>query len=335
MATAFSRAPGPEAHDGSDASEELLDSYSATVVRVAETVTPHVAALEMTAGPGRNGRFRAGAGSAVLFTSDGYLLTNAHVVGGMQSGHAVFADGTRTAVELVGADPLSDLAVVRGKAPTAAPAEFGDAEELRVGQLVIAVGNPLGLSGSVTAGVVSGLGRSIPVWAGRNRRMIEDVIQTDAALNPGSSGGALADARSRIVGINTAVAGAGLGLAVPVNATSRRIIASLLRDGRVRRAYLGLVNTPIQLQASAVVRTGHRDGLLVVEVLAGSPAERAGLRNGDVLLSVGGRSVSNAESLQKLLFAEAIGVPLELAVLRDGAEMRVVAVPDEMTEKRP
>lgn len=335
MATAISRAPGPEAHGGSEASEGLLDSYSATVVRVAETVTPHVAALELTAGSARSGRFRAGAGSAVLFTSDGYLVTNAHVVGGMQGGHAVFADGTRTAVELVGADPLSDLAVVRGRAPAATPAEFGDAEGLKVGQLVIAVGNPLGLSGSVTAGVVSGLGRSIPVWSGRNRRVIEDVIQTDAALNPGSSGGALADARGRVVGINTAVAGAGLGLAVPVNATSRRIIASLLKDGRVRRAYLGLVNTPVQLQASAVVRTGHRDGLLVVEVLAGSPAERAGLRGGDVLLSVGGKSVSNAESLQKLLFAEAIGAPLDLAVLRDGAEMRAVAVPDEMTDKRP
>ncbi len=164
--------------------------------------------------------------------------------------------------------------------------------------------------------------------------MIEDVIQTDAALNPGSSGGALADARGRIVGINTAVAGVGLGLAVPINATSRRIIASLLRDGRVRRAYLGLVNTPIQLQPSAVVRTGRREGLLVVEVLPGSPAERAGLRAGDILLKVGQMYVSNAESLQKLLFAEAIGEPLDLAVLRDGAELRLVAVPAEMTDNQ-
>jgi S1-C subfamily serine protease len=270
----------------------------------------------------------------VLFTTDGYLLTNAHVVGGAQSGHAVFADGTATAVDVVGADPLSDLAVVHGRAPTAAPAEMGDAESLRVGQLVIAVGNPLGLAGSVTAGVVSGLGRSIPVWSGRSRRVIEDVIQTDAALNPGSSGGALADARGRIVGINTAVAGVGLGLAVPINATSRRIIASLLKDGRVRRAYLGLVNTPIQLQPSAVVRTGRREGLLVVEVLPGSPAERAGLRAGDILLKVGPMYVSNAESLQKLLFAEAIGEPLELAVLRDGSDLRLVAVPAEMTDNQ-
>ena len=330
MAAAISRV------SGSDVSEDPLDSYSATVIRVAEAVTPHVAALEMTA-KGRSGRLRVGAGSAVLFTTDGYLLTNAHVVGSAQSGQVLFADGTSTAVEVVGADPLSDLAVVHGRAPrapAAAPAELGDAESLRVGQLVIAVGNPLGLSGSVTAGVVSGLGRSIPVWSGRNRRVIEDVIQTDAALNPGSSGGALADARGRIVGINTAVAGVGLGLAVPINATSRRIIASLLKDGRVRRAYLGLVNTPIQLQPSAVVRTGRREGLLVVEVLPGSPAERAGLRAGDILLKVGQKYVSNAESLQKLLFAEAIGEQLDLAVLREGAELRLVAVPAEMTDNQ-
>lgn len=326
MAAAISRV------SGSDVSEDPLDSYSATVIRVAATVTPHVAALEMSGS--RRGRSPGGAGSAVLVTSDGYLLTNAHVVGGAGSGRAVFADGTATAVEVVGADPLSDLAVVHGRAPTAAPADLGDAESLRVGQLVVAVGNPLGLQGSVTAGVVSGLGRSIPVWSGRNRRVIEDVIQTDAALNPGSSGGALADARGRVIGINTAVAGVGLGLAVPVNATSRRIMAALLKDGRVRRAYLGLVNTPVQLQPSAVVRTGRRQGLLVVEVLPDSPAERAGMRAGDILLKAGGTYVSNAESLQKLLFAEAIGEPLDLTVLREGNELKLAAVPAEMTENR-
>ena len=325
MTTAPASGPDP-VDDGA-----ALDSYSKTVIRVAKTVTPHVAAIEMT-GNRRNGRFRVGAGSAVLFTEDGYLLTNAHVVAGTQKGRAVFADGSSTDLEVVGADPLSDLAVVRGRAPHVAPAEFGDAESLQVGQLVIAVGNPLGLSGSVTAGVVSGLGRAIPVWAGRNRRVIEDVIQTDAALNAGSSGGALADSRSRIVGINTAVAGAGLGLAVPVNSTSRRIISALLSDGRVRRAYLGVVSTPIRLGASEVVRTGQREGLRVVEVLSGSPAEQAGLRTGDVLLRVGPRAVSNAESLQKLLFAEAIGVPMNLAVLRDGHLTDVIAVPGEMAD---
>jgi serine protease Do len=325
MSTAAANEPGP-VDDGA-----ALDSYSETVIRVARTVTPHVAAIEMT-GNRRNGRFRVGAGSAVLFTEDGYLLTNAHVVAGTQKGRAVFADGSGTDLEVVGADPLSDLAVVRGRAPRVAPAEFGDAESLQVGQLVIAVGNPLGLSGSVTAGVVSGLGRAIPVWAGRNRRVIEDVIQTDAALNAGSSGGALADSRSRIVGINTAVAGAGLGLAVPINNTSRRIISALLSDGRVRRAYLGVVSTPIRLGASEVVRTGQREGLRVVEVMSGSPAEQAGLRTGDVLLRVGSRAVSNAESLQKLLFAEAIGVPMNISVLRDGHLTDVSAVPGEMAD---
>ncbi|MFC9352229.1 S1C family serine protease [Arthrobacter sp. NPDC057013] len=324
MSTAAANEPGP-------VDDAALDSYSETVIRVAKTVTPHVAAIEMT-GNRRNGRFRVGAGSAVLFTEDGYLLTNAHVVAGTQKGRAVFADGSGTDLEVVGADPLSDLAVVRGRAPHVAPAEFGDAESLQVGQLVIAVGNPLGLSGSVTAGVVSGLGRAIPVWAGRNRRVIEDVIQTDAALNAGSSGGALADSRSRIVGINTAVAGAGLGLAVPINSTSRRIISALLSDGRVRRAYLGVVSTPIRLGASDVVRTGQREGLRVVEVLSGSPAEQAGLRTGDVLLRAGSRAVSNAESLQKLLFAEAIGVPMNIAVLRDGHVTDIAAVPGEMAD---
>ena len=309
---------------------EVLDSYSRTVMRVAAAVTPHVAAIEMTARR-RNARMRMGAGSAVLFTQDGYLLTNSHVVAGTERGHAVFADGSRMELELVGSDPLSDLAVVHGRRPKVPPAEFGAAETLRVGQLVVAVGNPLGLAGSVTAGVVSGLGRAIPVWSGNNRRVIEDVIQTDAALNPGNSGGALADTHSRIVGINTAVAGAGLGLAVPINATTRRIISALLSDGRVRRAYLGLVSTPIRLNPSTVIRTGQREGLRIVEVLPGSPADRAGLAAGDILLTAGGRPVSNAESLQRLLFADAIGQPLDLAVLRDGAESHLVAVPDEMT----
>jgi serine protease Do len=308
---------------------DALDSYSQTVMRVAATVTPHVAALEMSAAR-RNGRVRVGAGSAVLFTEDGYLLTNAHVVAGTQRGHAVFADGNRMELELVGADPLSDLAVVHGRTPRVAPAQFGAAESLRVGQLVVAVGNPLGLAGSVTAGVVSGLGRAIPVWSGGNRRVIEDVIQTDAALNPGNSGGALADTHSRIVGINTAVAGAGLGLAIPINATTQRIISALLANGRVRRAYLGLVSTPTRLSPSAVIRTGQRDALRVVEVLPGSPADKAGLRAGDLLLAAGGRPVSDAESLQRLLFADAIGEPLPLAVLRDGTEIHLTAVPEEM-----
>ncbi|WP_442018838.1 S1C family serine protease [Paenarthrobacter sp. 2TAF44] len=312
--------------------DAALDAYSQIVIRVAESVTPHVAAIEMTSAR-RNGQLRVGSGSAVVFTGDGYMLTNAHVVAGIQSGRAVFANGKQTDVELVGADPLSDLAVVRGLKPTPPPAILGNADSLRVGQLVIAVGNPLGLAGSVTAGVVSGLGRSIPVRAGEHTRVIEDVIQTDAALNPGNSGGALADTRGRIVGINTAIAGLGLGLAVPINRTTQRIIASLLKDGRVRRAYLGLVSTPIPLDASAVVRTGQKEGLRVVEVIAGSPAELSGLRPGDLVLRAQGRAVSSAESLQKLLFAEAIGEPFPLTVLRDGKMVQLIAVPSEMSQQ--
>ncbi|MCD4849319.1 trypsin-like peptidase domain-containing protein [Arthrobacter sp. AK01] len=312
---------------------QALDAYSRIVIRVAESVTPHVAAIEMTS-TGRRGQIRMGSGSAVVFTGDGYMLTNAHVVAGIRSGRAVFADGKHTDVELVGADPLSDLAVVRGVKSTPPPALLGNADTLRVGQLVIAVGNPLGLAGSVTAGVVSGLGRSVPVRAGEHRRVIEDVIQTDAALNPGNSGGALADTKGRIVGINTAVAGLGLGLAVPINTTTQRIVASLLRDGRVRRAYLGLVSTPIPLDASAVVRTGQKEGLRVVEVIPNSPAEWSGLRAGDLVLRAQGRAVSSAESLQKLLFEEAIGEPFPLTVLREGKALQIIAVPSEMSQQQ-
>src|SRR5687768_12551324 len=221
-------------------------------------MTPHVAALQVS-GPGGRG----GAGSGVVFSEDGLLLTNAHVVAGAVDGRAGFVDGAETTVSVVGADPLSDLAVVRARTATPPPAVLGDAAGLQVGQLVVAVGNPLGLAGSVTAGVVSGLGRSLPTREGRTARVVEDVIQTDAALNPGNSGGALADSACRVVGINTAVAGWGLGLAVPINDTTRRIIGSLVRDGRVRRAFLGLVSTPAPLPAPLAERVGRRRGLRI------------------------------------------------------------------------
>src|SRR5688500_8841472 len=298
-----------------------LDAYSRIVTAVAADLTPHVAALEVT---GRDGR--GGAGSAVVFTPDGLLLTNAHV-----GGRAVFSDGAEADVDVVGADPLSDLAVVRARTATPLPATLGDAGTLQVGQLVVAVGNPLGLTGSVTAGVVSGLGRSLPTRDGRTARVVEDVIQTDAALNPGNSGGALADSSSRVVGINTAVAGWGLGLAVPINDTTRRIIGSLVTDGRVRRAYLGLVSTPAPLPAPLVERTGRRRGLRIVDVVPGAPADRAGLKAGDLVLEAGRRPVADAQSLQRLLFAEAIGKPLPVTVSRHGAMVDVITLPTELT----
>lgn len=297
-----------------------LDSYSRTVSSVAAALIPHVASL----------RIGSGAGSAVVFADDGLLLTNAHVVGSVPGGVAAFTDGTESRFDVVGADPLSDLAVLRARGSTPAAAVLGNADELVVGQLVVAVGNPLGLAGSVTAGVVSALGRALPVRSGRAGRVIEDVIQTDAALNPGNSGGALADASAQVVGINTAVAGIGVGMAVPVNATTRRIIGTLLADGRVRRGYLGLVGVPAPLPAPVAERTGQTSGLRLVEVISGGPADRAGLRAGDLVLSAGRKPVSDAQGIQRQLFAEAIGTTLPITVLRSGAMVDVLTVPTEL-----
>src|SRR6516164_1443044 len=312
--------------------ESDLDGYSKIVSGVAAELTPKVASLRVPqGGRGRDGgRGGEGLGSAVVFTGDGFLLTNAHVVGRASGGTALFADGTSAPFTVVGTDVLSDLAVVRAAGPTPPPAELGEADRLVVGQLVVAVGSPLGLAGSVTAGVVSALGRSLPTRSGSAARLVEDVIQTDAALNPGNSGGALADSRAKVVGINTAVAGVGLGLAVPVNATTRRIISTLMQHGRVRRAYLGLVSAPAPLAAALRERFGRASGLRVVEVVPGGPAARAGLRPGDLLLTAGGRPVEKAQDLQRLMFDEAIGRPLAITVMRNGALVDVIAQPSEL-----
>jgi S1-C subfamily serine protease len=303
-----------------------LDAYSQIVAGVAAELTPKVASLRVP----RTARQGESLGSGVVFTGDGFLLTNAHVVGSASGGTAAFSDGTTSPFRVVGADPLSDLAVLRTAGQTPPPAELGEADELVVGQLVVAVGNPLGLAGSVTAGVVSALGRSLPTRSGTAARLVEDVIQTDAALNPGNSGGALADSHARVVGINTAVAGLGVGLAVPVNATTRRIISALMRHGRVRRAYLGLVSAPAPLPAVLAERVGRATGLRVVEVVSGGPADRAGLRAGDLLVSAGGSPVSTAQDLQRLMFAEAIGRPMAITVMRNGALVDVIAEPSEL-----
>jgi S1-C subfamily serine protease len=302
-----------------------LDVYSQIVSGVAGRLTPKVASLRV---PHRGSRGGTGEslGSGVVFTGDGFLLTNAHVVGQANAGTAAFSDGTSVPFRVVGADPLSDLAVLRANGETPAPAELGEADRLVVGQLVVAVGNPLGLAGSVTAGVVSALGRSLPARG----RVIEDVIQTDAALNPGNSGGALADADARVVGINTAVAGVGLGLAVPVNDTTRRIISALMADGRVRRAYLGLAMMPGPVPAAWRERLGRKTGLLVAQVVTGGPADRAGLRAGDLLLTVAGKPVAASQDLQRQMFSEAIGQPLAITVMRNGALVDVIAEPTEL-----
>jgi S1-C subfamily serine protease len=308
-----------------------LDAYSQVVVGVAEGLAASVANLQVTR---RTRRGEAvGAGSAVVIAPDGFLLTSAHVVEGSTAGAASFGDGRETRVAVVGSDRLSDLAVLRAEAGDLEPAELGDAEQLRVGQLVVAIGNPQGFSSSVTAGVVSGLGRSLPTGRrGGPQRLVENVIQTDAALNPGNSGGALVDSAKRVVGINTAVAGFGLGLAVPINQATRTIIAALMHDGRVRRAQLGVAVAPRPLPPAVAARVGRRRAIAVVEVIEGGAAAVAGVLPGDLLLAVDGVPVQDATDLQRLMVGERIGQPLATVVLRDGHERAVTLVPRELTD---
>ncbi|HEX6262360.1 MAG TPA: trypsin-like peptidase domain-containing protein [Actinomycetota bacterium] len=306
-----------------------LDAYSRVVTSVAETLTPSVASLRMKRRV-RGGRRAEGAGSAVVMAPDGYLLTSAHVVAAADGGSAVFVDGRSLDLEVVGTDPLSDLAVIRVAADDLPAATLGDADDLRVGQLVVAVGNPMGFAGSVTAGVVSALGRSLPTRTAAAGRLVENVIQTDAALNPGNSGGALSDGESRVVGINTAVAGVGLGLAVPINDTTRGIIGALLREGRFRRSYLGITGGWRPLPPRVAERLGRQAGVEVVEVVPGSPADRAGLRPEDLILDVGGESVTDVGDLQRLMVAELIDADVRVRVFRDGEVVGVSVRPVEL-----
>ncbi len=308
--------------------DQALDAYSTTVSSVAEKVLPSVASLRI----GRAGRGWGGAGSAVVITPDGYLVTSAHVVASGGSASASFIDGTEYDVDVVGADPLSDLAIARARAATLQPVRIGDADQLRVGQLVVAMGNPLGYSGSVTSGVVSGLGRSLATADGNgHRRFIEDVIQTDAALNPGNSGGALADSHARLVGVNTAVAGMGLGLAVPMNGTTLAILGALMRTGRVRRAYLGIAGGTRPIAPALAEKVGRKAGVEVHEVVSGSPAAGGGLRAGDIIVSVAGIAVSRAGDLQRLMVEARIGAKLTLSVLRDDHLVDLEVVPVELS----
>jgi S1-C subfamily serine protease len=307
--------------------DDVLDAYSLAVSTAAERLIPSVASLRVRRSDGWGG----GAGSGVAFTTDGFLLTSAHVVAGAAGGGASFVDGTDVPFEVVGRDPLSDLAVIRAAGSNLAAAPLGDADRLRVGQLVVAIGNPLGFAGSVTAGVVSALGRSLAARDGRASRLVENVIQTDAALNPGNSGGALADSRGRVVGINTAVAGIGLGLAVPINAATQAIIAALIRDGRVRRAFLGVVGGTRPLRPALAERLGRRRGLEVVQLLDGSPAAAAGVRAGDLIVELDGRPIEGVGDLQRSMVGEAVGRSISVGLERDGSMIELRVTPSELT----
>ena len=306
--------------------EEPLDAYSKAVIAVAERLTPSVANLRVSRRV-RGGRRLDGGGSAVVITPDGFTLTSAHVIERTDGGRASFVDGRELEFEVVGSDPMSDLALLRVDARDLRAGELGDAERLRVGQLVVAIGNPNGFAGSVTAGVVSALGRSLPTRGGR---VVDNVIQTDAALNPGNSGGALADGNGRVIGINTAVAGVGLGLAVPINQATRTIIGALMTDGRFRRAYLGIAGGTRPLPPRVAARLQRASGVEVVEVVEGSPAAQAGLRPEDLIVELNGVPVQSVDDIQRLMVGELIDAPTAVTVARADRLLELPLVPAEL-----
>jgi S1-C subfamily serine protease len=326
-----------EQHDANDrprpaslpTEAEALDAYSRVVTAVAERLSPSVANLRVSRRV-RGGRRLDGAGSGVVITPDGFMLTSAHVVERADSeGQASFVDGRELAFKVVGSDPLSDLAVLRLEGDLT-PAELGDAEGLRVGQLVVAIGNPHGFAGSVTAGVVSALGRSLPVRSRRQYRLVENVIQTDAALNPGNSGGALADGQGRVVGINTAVAGVGLGLAVPIDTGTRKIVGALMSEGLFRRAYIGIAGGSRPIPPRLGQQLTRDSAIEVVEIVEGSPADAAGLRPEDLILEVDGISVEGVDDLQRLMVGDLIGRTVQMTVYRDGGTFAIDLTPVEL-----
>jgi S1-C subfamily serine protease len=323
--------PPPAAGPASDA--PLLDAYSEALVRAAEKVTPAVVNLEVRRpAHGRRGPWRSrrgGHGSGFLFTPDGFVLTNSHVVQHADTVEVTLADGRKYPGERVGEDPDTDLAVVRVHAPDLKPVVLGDSQTLRPGQLVIAVGNPYGFQHTVTAGVVSAVGRSMRARSGR---LIDNVIQTDAALNPGNSGGPLVNSHGEVIGVNTAIVlpGQGLSFALAIN-TAKFIAGRLIQDGRIRRGYLGLGGQDAPLPRSLVrfYNLGVDSGVQVVSVEAGSPAERAGLQEGDVIVAFADQPVPNIDALHRLLTENQVGVAATVTVIRYPEKLVLAIVPDE------
>ncbi|HKY52135.1 MAG TPA: trypsin-like peptidase domain-containing protein [Candidatus Limnocylindria bacterium] len=309
----------PTTTPDSDPASALLDAYSQAVIRVVERVAPAVAHV-------RRGR---GGGSGVVIAPDGYVLTNAHVVDGASEVDVVFAEGATYRAPVVGTDAATDLALVRVLGPSLPAAELGDSDRLRVGQLVIAIGDPLGLQSTVTTGVVSALGRSLRAKDGR---IIENVIQTDAALNPGNSGGPLVDTHGKVVGVNTAIIAMAQGIAFAIPAaTARMVTTALIREGRVRRAYLGISGaaTPIGRGLVNALGLGVESGIRVLEVTPDSPAKRAGIRAGDILIALDGAGLASLSDLQRALSAERVGAQTLLTAVRRGERIVLTITPEE------
>jgi S1-C subfamily serine protease len=323
---------GPRSRSALD--EELLDAYSRAVTGAAETVGPAVVSVEVRHRAERRGRPARevpGSGSGFVFTPDGFVLTNSHVVHAATRIEAAFPDGRRVQAELVGDDPGTDLAVIRVPPVALTVAELGDSGALRVGQLVVAIGNPLGFQSTVTAGVVSALGRSFRSVGGR---LIDDVIQTDAALNPGNSGGPLVDARGRVVGVNTAVILPAQGICFAVGANTAKIVTGqLIRHGKIRRGYIGVAGQQVPLLRLAQRAHGleAKSGVLVTEVAPAGPAAQAGLKPGDVIVAFDGAPVTGIDDLHRRLVSERIGAEATIAVLRGAEKLELAIVPREST----
>ena len=313
--------------------QEILDAYSNAVVSVSELVSPSVVKIEVKAASkqrrSRIDQEAAGSGSGFIFTPDGFILTNSHVVSGAKSLHAVLMDGNRYEASIVGDDPDTDLAVVRINAPLLQAVRFGSSNRLRVGQLAIAIGNPYGFQTTVTAGVVSALGRSLRAGSGR---LIDDVVQTDAALNPGNSGGPLVDSAGRVIGVNTATIMPAQGLCFAIAIDTAKFVASrLIRDGRIRRSYIGMAgqNVPILRKITHHYGMQNQNGILVVSMDKGGPASRAGLEEGDIIYSFAGEKLEGIDELHRLLTEDRVGIEASINVIRRTQNMQLRIIPLE------
>jgi S1-C subfamily serine protease len=311
---------------------QILDAYSQAVVRAVELVGPSVVTIDI--GRGNDRRAQGGQGSGFVLAPDGLILTNSHVVHHAKAIHVSLPDGRSAAAELIGEDPDTDLAVVRAGASGLTALTLGDSHAIKVGQLAIAIGNPLGFSATVTTGVVSALGRSL---RSRSGRLMDDIIQTDAALNPGNSGGPLVNSRGEVIGVNTAVISGAQGLCFAIAAnTAQFVVGRLIRDGRIRRSYVGVAgqNTPIARQIVRFYGLAESSGILVATIEPDSPAAKSLLREGDIIIALDGHAVSGIDQLHRLLTEERIGKDTALTVIRRTEKLEINVTPGESPRRQ-